>query len=76
MYATICHPVVSMTNQLSSLVRINYLYCFKDILMYFVSGDTLFQGGCGRFFEGTADQMYHALINVLSILPDDTVKPE
>lgn len=44
--------------------------------MYFVSGDTLFQGGCGRFFEGTADQMYHALINVLSILPDDTVKPE
>ena len=36
-------------------------------------GDTLFQGGCGRFFEGTADQMYHALINVLGSLPDETV---
>lgn len=35
-------------------------------------GDTLFQGGCGRFFEGTADQMYHALINVLGTLPDNT----
>ncbi|KZS12396.1 hydroxyacylglutathione hydrolase, mitochondrial isoform X1 [Daphnia magna] len=36
------------------------------------TGDTLFQGGCGRFFEGTADQMYHALIDVLGGLPDDT----
>lgn len=32
----------------------------------------MFLGGCGRFFEGTADQMYHALINVLSGLPDQT----
>lgn len=29
-------------------------------------------GGCGRFFEGTADQMYTALIEKLSILPDET----
>lgn len=36
-------------------------------------GDTLFQGGCGRFFEGTAEQMHHALITVLGALPDDTV---
>ncbi|XP_075973804.1 hydroxyacylglutathione hydrolase tenzing norgay isoform X2 [Anticarsia gemmatalis] len=36
------------------------------------TGDTLFLGGCGRFFEGTAEQMYHALINVLSSLPEDT----
>lgn len=36
------------------------------------TGDTLFQGGCGRFFEGTADQMYSALIEKLSSLPDDT----
>jgi len=36
------------------------------------TGDTLFQGGCGRFFEGTADEMYHALITVLSSLPDNT----
>jgi hydroxyacylglutathione hydrolase len=36
------------------------------------TGDTLFLGGCGRFFEGTADQMYSALIEKLSKLPDDT----
>ncbi|KAL0841476.1 hypothetical protein ABMA28_015153 [Loxostege sticticalis] len=36
------------------------------------TGDTLFLGGCGRFFEGTADQMYQALINILSGLPEQT----
>ncbi|XP_047995098.1 hydroxyacylglutathione hydrolase, mitochondrial isoform X2 [Leguminivora glycinivorella] len=36
------------------------------------TGDTLFLGGCGRFFEGTADQMYRALIEILSKLPDQT----
>lgn len=29
-------------------------------------------GGCGRFFEGTAEQMHSALIGKLSQLPDDT----
>ena len=37
------------------------------------SGDTLFVGGCGKFFEGTPEQMYHALCEVLGSLPDDTV---
>ena len=36
-------------------------------------GDTLFIGGCGRFFEGTAEHMFHALCEVLSSLPADTV---
>lgn len=36
------------------------------------TGDTLFLGGCGRFFEGTAEQMHSALIGKLSQLPDDT----
>lgn len=36
------------------------------------TGDTLFAAGCGRFFEGTAPQMYRALIEVLSPLPDNT----
>ncbi|XP_012137800.1 hydroxyacylglutathione hydrolase, mitochondrial isoform X6 [Megachile rotundata] len=36
------------------------------------TGDTLFAGGCGRFFEGTAEQMYKALITVLGSLPDET----
>ncbi len=34
-------------------------------------GDTLFSGGCGRLFEGTAEQMLHSL-DALAALPDDT----
>jgi hydroxyacylglutathione hydrolase len=34
-------------------------------------GDTLFTAGCGRLFEGTAEQM-HASLNKLMALPDDT----
>eukprot|EP01095_Lingulamoeba_sp_RSL-Kostka_P002299 TRINITY_DN13145_c0_g1_i1.p1 TRINITY_DN13145_c0_g1~~TRINITY_DN13145_c0_g1_i1.p1 ORF type:complete len:319 (-),score=94.12 TRINITY_DN13145_c0_g1_i1:221-1177(-) len=37
------------------------------------SGDTLFLGGCGRFFEGTGEQMYHALVNVCANFPADTL---
>jgi len=36
------------------------------------TGDTLFIGGCGRFFEGTAEQMHHALNKVIASLPDNT----
>ena len=35
-------------------------------------GDTLFAGGCGRLFEGTAEQMYHSL-EKLRALPDETL---
>ncbi|KAF0694358.1 Aste57867_14769 [Aphanomyces stellatus] len=35
-------------------------------------GDTLFVGGCGRFFQGTAEDMYHALYEVLLRLPKET----
>jgi hydroxyacylglutathione hydrolase len=34
-------------------------------------GDTLFASGCGRIFEGTAEQMYSSLQKIAS-LPDDT----
>lgn len=34
-------------------------------------GDTLFSAGCGRLFEGTAEQMYDSL-QKLSALPDET----
>lgn len=36
------------------------------------TGDTLFLGGCGRFFEGTAPEMQSALGTILGNLPDDT----
>ena len=45
---------------------------FETVIYMFV-GDTLFTATCGRFFEGTADQMYTALIEVLGKLPEDTV---
>ena len=34
-------------------------------------GDTLFAGGCGRLFEGTAEQLYSSLQKI-ALLPDDT----
>lgn len=34
-------------------------------------GDTLFSAGCGRLFEGTAQQMWSSLMG-LAALPDDT----
>jgi len=34
-------------------------------------GDTLFAAGCGRLFEGTADQMWRSL-SALAALPGDT----
>eukprot|EP00179_Madagascaria_erythrocladioides_P005523 CAMPEP_0198326066 /NCGR_PEP_ID=MMETSP1450-20131203/13678_1 /TAXON_ID=753684 ORGANISM="Madagascaria erythrocladiodes, Strain CCMP3234" /NCGR_SAMPLE_ID=MMETSP1450 /ASSEMBLY_ACC=CAM_ASM_001115 /LENGTH=250 /DNA_ID=CAMNT_0044030003 /DNA_START=64 /DNA_END=816 /DNA_ORIENTATION=- len=36
------------------------------------TGDTLFIGGCGRFFEGSATEMHKALVEVLGSLPSET----
>ena len=36
------------------------------------TGDTLFLGGCGRFFEGSAEQMTAALVTSLGQLPGET----
>ncbi|CAM6072059.1 unnamed protein product [Sphagnum tenellum] len=36
------------------------------------TGDPLFIGGCGRFLEGTPDQMYESLCVTLASLPPDT----
>lgn len=36
------------------------------------TGDTLFIGGCGRFFEGNAAEMHSALNEVLAGLPGNT----
>jgi len=48
-------------------------YYFKDGDHKVVfTGDTLFIGGCGRFFEGTPEEMHKALNGVLAKLPDDT----
>lgn len=36
------------------------------------SGDTLFLGGCGKFFEGTAKEMFDSLCKVISSLDPNT----
>lgn len=36
------------------------------------TGDTLFVAGCGKFFEGTAEQMYQSLCVTLKSLPKPT----
>ena len=45
------------------------VYLCGDSLL---AGDTLFLGGCGRLFEGSAEQMYHSLYDKILPLPDDT----
>jgi hydroxyacylglutathione hydrolase len=37
------------------------------------TGDTLFSGGCGRFFEGSAEQMLSALDRIAALPPDTRV---
>jgi len=34
------------------------------------SGDTLFAGGCGRLFEGTAAEMYSSMQKIVEAVPD------
>jgi hydroxyacylglutathione hydrolase len=46
-------------------------YWFPEAGVAFV-GDTLFALGCGRLFEGTAEQMWESL-SKLTALPEDTV---
>jgi hydroxyacylglutathione hydrolase len=59
--ATPCHTSGSISY---------FIECKPPIVF---TGDTLFKGGCGRFFEGTATDMYRALIQELGSLPDDTL---
>ena len=44
-------------------------YYFESERMIFV-GDTMFAMGCGRLFEGTADQMYANLQRIAALPPD------
>jgi hydroxyacylglutathione hydrolase len=37
------------------------------------TGDTLFIGGAGKFFEGTANEMYHSFFDKIFKLPPDTL---
>lgn len=45
--------------------------CFYSF-PYLFCGDTLFSGGCGRLFEGTAKQMYQSFAKI-NALSDETI---
>lgn len=49
------------------------LYHFGDALF---TGDTLFGAGCGRLFEGTAEEMYHSLARITELFaPEIKIYP-
>ena len=61
------------TNWSGSLWNSCIVTSYFKFINVFILGDTLFVGGCGRFFEGTPQQMHEALIEKLSKLPDNSV---
>ncbi|NAR52689.1 hydroxyacylglutathione hydrolase [Acinetobacter haemolyticus] len=50
---------------------LGHIVYFIEAIDALFCGDTLFAMGCGRLFEGTAEQMYHSL-NRLAALPIQT----
>lgn len=42
---------------------------------FVMTGDTLFLGGCGRLFEGTADVMWRSLETLMTLPPDTQIFP-
>jgi hydroxyacylglutathione hydrolase len=51
---------------------IGHISVYFEASKLLFSADTLMALGCGRLFEGTAEQMWHSL-QKLSKLPDDTL---
>jgi len=47
----------------------NFLYILDGNEQAVFTGDTLFIGGCGKFFEGTAAQMQSSLQKLASLDP-------
>lgn len=67
----LCHKHLLV---LCSLGVINYCVIhFGSVVNFDFTGDTLFVAGCGKFFEGTAEEMYQALVEKLGSLPQETV---
>lgn len=63
--ATPCHT----TGSISYFVEGSALHDAEPIVF---TGDTLFVAGCGRFFEGTAEQMVRNMRDVYGSLPRST----
>lgn len=68
---TISLPVLDTTFRVMTIPghTLDHIAFFGEIGLF--CGDTLFSVGCGRLFEGTANQM-HASLQKLQDLPDET----
>ncbi len=81
------HDIKGATNIVKEGDRVDILGCEFSVIAtpghtlghvcffsdpYLFCGDTLFSGGCGRLFEGSAEQMYQSL-QKLNALPDHTL---
>ncbi len=48
--------------------------CYSEVDQgWLFSGDTLFAGGCGRLFQGTAEQMYASLNRLCDLAPNTQI---
>ena len=54
---------------INEMIEANKLLLTKNLSSALFTGDTIFNGGCGRFFEGNAKEMKHAF-DVLRSFPD------
>ncbi|XP_017985205.1 PREDICTED: hydroxyacylglutathione hydrolase cytoplasmic isoform X1 [Theobroma cacao] len=81
--ATLGSLSVSQFFETLSFPRLPFVSHTKGHISYYVTGkegedpavftgDTLFIAGCGKFFEGTAEQMYQSLCVTLGSLPKPT----
>ena len=66
-----CLPVYVLDKNLDEITSLTNIH-YTNVAFIF-SGDTLFVAGCGKFFEGRPPEMYKALIEILGVLPSDTV---
>ena len=53
--------------------HVSYFCQGPNEVRHVFTGDVLFIGGCGKFFEGTAADMHPSLYEKLGTLPDDTL---
>eukprot|EP00921_Rhytidocystis_pertsovi_P011320 GHVQ01018313.1.p1 GENE.GHVQ01018313.1~~GHVQ01018313.1.p1 ORF type:complete len:283 (+),score=27.61 GHVQ01018313.1:172-1020(+) len=65
---TACHTQGSLTYLVTPSDEYNDEFC-----PWLFTGDTLFVGGCGRFFEGDAEDMRHSLLDVIGTQRQDSL---
>ncbi|CAI2372447.1 unnamed protein product [Moneuplotes crassus] len=67
---TIEHVAFVVTHVTETSTKIPFLFSGK--FTFHIIGDTLFVGGCGRIFTGTAEQLFYSLQKLIN-LPHDTL---